>query len=187
MLNPAIFPTVTPSVTTENTWDAVSAAQPSASVSVRVHSLPRPGRALLIAELALLAAALIETRFGMSPQVPALIIACCIFFHLQSLDQSIVGANLTDFLSVVLRGVAFGFAVSVGIFRVFSLLGPASVFARAFGSGIVPALLGALAAGLLPVVLRPVLRQMISRKKMVERILIVGTGRLAGKLYRALV
>ncbi len=50
-----------------------------------------------------------------------------------------------------------------------------------------PALAGAFTAGLLPVVLRPVLRQMVSHKKLVERILIVGTGELAGKLYRALV
>jgi sugar transferase (PEP-CTERM system associated) len=49
-----------------------------------------------------------------------------------------------------------------------------------------PAFAGALAAGLLPVILRPVLKQMVRRKKLVERILIVGTGELAGKLYRAL-
>jgi sugar transferase (PEP-CTERM system associated) len=188
MLTPAIFPTLAPSVSnTENTWDAPSSAQPSAPVSVRVHSLPRLRRALLIAELALLAAALIGTRFGVSSQVPALIIACCIFFHLQGLDQSIVGSNWTYFLGVVLRGVAFGFAASLGIFRVFSFFGPSSLIGRAFGSGIAPALVGALAAGLLPVISRPVLRQMISRKKLVERILIVGTGKLAGKLHRALV
>jgi sugar transferase (PEP-CTERM system associated) len=151
---------------------------------VRPYWLPRTRGAFLAAELALLAAAVFEARAGVSAQVPVLIVACGVFFHARGLDRSIVNSNLARFWSDVLLGVAFGLAAAVGIFRAFASFG--SSFGTSSGNEIAPALAGAFAVGLLPVILRPVLKQMVHRKKLVERILIVGTGELAGKLYRAL-
>ena len=172
-------------VASDTTWDAGGSSQRKAPLSVRMHWLPRPRWAFLAAELGLLAAALLEARSGMSPQVPVLIVACCAFFHIQNLDRSIVCSGSASFWSDILKSVAFGLAASIGTFRLFSSFGHSAW--PAFGSDMAPALAGAFSAGLLPVVLRPVLRQMVSRKKLVERILIVGSGELAGKLYRALV
>lgn len=191
MLNTPILPMLMPNVVTsdaigagDSTWDAVGSSHKE-SLSVRVHWLPRPRWAFLSAELGLLMAALLEARAGMSPQVPVLIVACCAFFHIESLDRSIVCSGSARFWSGVLKSVAFGLAASVGIFRILSLFRHPAW--PGLGSDMAPALAGAFTAGLLPVVLRPVLRQMVSHKKLVERILIVGTGELAGKLHRALV
>src|ERR1700689_5074828 len=126
MLNTRIRRTLMPTVITNNTtWAAVSGSQGKRLLSVRPYWLPRPRGAFLAAELVLLAAALLGARTGMSLQVPVLILACGVFFHIRSLDQSIVGSNLARFWSDVLAGVAFGLAASVGIFRAFSSFGPA--------------------------------------------------------------
>ena len=175
------MPTV---ITSNTTWAAVSGPQRKQPLRARPHWLPRPRGAFLAAELALLAASLVQTRNGGSLQVPVVIAACAVFFHMRNLDRSIVGSNVARFWSDVLGGVAFGLAASVGIFR--SLAWFWSRSASVFCNDIAPMLMGALAAGLLPVLLRPVLKEMVKRKRLVERILIVGSGELAGKLYRAL-
>jgi sugar transferase (PEP-CTERM system associated) len=177
------MPTV---ITNNTTWAAVSTPQRKTPLRARPYWLPRPRGAFIASEGALLAAALFEARDGGSLQASVVIAACAVFFHMRSLDRSIVGSNVLRFWSDVLGGVAFGLAASVGIFRLVSLFLPSSSLAG-FGSDLTPALAGALAAGLLPVFLRPVFKEMVKRKKLVERILIVGTGDLAGKLYRALV
>ncbi len=185
MSNTQILPTLMPTVITSNTtWDAVSPSPRKKPLSVRAYWLPRPRGAFLASELALLAVAMLGTRAGISPQVPLVIAMCGIVFLVQRLDRTIVSSGWLRFSSSLLQGVAFGLAASVGTFRAVAAFGAAS--RPVFGSDFAPALAGAFAAGLMPLILRPILKQMVRHKKLVERILIVGTGELAGKLYRAL-
>src|SRR5713101_2006662 len=119
MLNTPILPTLMPiSIISNTTWAAVSGSQRKTPLRVQPYWLARPRGVFLAAELALLAAALLEAWSGMSPQVPVLIGACGVFFHVKTLDRSIVGSSLARFWSDVLAAVAFGLAASVVIFRV---------------------------------------------------------------------
>lgn len=108
--------------------------------------------------------------------VPILIASCEFLFHVNSLDRSIVSTTLLHFSIDVLESVALGCLASVLLFYIFPALDPNAEAALA----------GLLLVGLVPVTLRPLLRYMVTHKKFVEGILIVGTGELVEKLYRTL-
>ena len=124
----------------------------------------------------LAAALLYATRGGNALGVPILIASCALLFHVNNLDRSIVSAKLSHFLIDVLESVSLACMASALLFYVFPALAIRAEIALA----------GLLFAGLVPVILRPLLRYLVARKKFSEGILIVGTGELAGKLYRAL-
>jgi sugar transferase (PEP-CTERM system associated) len=161
----------------DTTWAGASAQARKAPLRVRSYYLARPGGLFFAAELTLLAGALAQAAWARGTvETPILIAACGIFFHLKGLDQSIVSAGLSRFWLDVLESVLFGISASMFLFYLFPALAPRI-------SGALP---GALLASLLPGVLRPILRRLVYHKKLVERILIVGTGELVGKLCQAL-
>lgn len=96
--------------------------------------------------------------------------------HLNNLDKSIVISKPTTFSIDVLESIVLGFLAAAPLFYLFPVLSPSAGVAGA----------GALLVSLLPVVLRSLLRYLNNREMLVEGILIVGPGYLAGKLYRAL-
>jgi sugar transferase (PEP-CTERM system associated) len=158
-------------------WAGVSAPQQVRRLTARRCRLPRTRGAFLAAELMVLAAALLYTaRGGTTLGVPVLIASCALLFHVNDLDRSIVSAKLSHFSIDVLESVSLACLASALLFYVFPAL------ATSAGA----ALGGMLLAGLVPVILRPLLRYLVAHKKFAEGILIVGTGELAGKLYRAL-
>jgi sugar transferase (PEP-CTERM system associated) len=158
-------------------WAGVSAQPQSRRLKARRCCLPRTRGAFLAAELTVLAAALLYAASGGNTLgVPILIASCEILFHVNNLDRSIVSAKLLHFLIDVLESVSLGCIASALLYYIFPAL---AISAEA-------ALAGVLVAGLVPVALRPLLRYLVTHKKFAEGILIVGTGELAGKLYRAL-
>jgi len=158
-------------------WAGVSAQPQSRRLKARRCCLPRTRGAFLAAELMVLAAALFYAARGASSfGVPIVIASCEFLFHINNLDRSIATAKLLHFSISVLESVALGCMASALLFYVFPAL--------ATSAG--PALAGVLLAALVPVTLRPLLRYLVTQKKFADGILIVGTGELAGKLYRAL-
>jgi sugar transferase (PEP-CTERM system associated) len=137
----------------------------------------RPQRAFLAAELTLLAAVLLQSVVGHGTlEAPILLVSCGFFFHVETLDQSIVTSTLLNFWSDVLKAASFGTLASVLLFYLFPSL----------AHGINGVFAGVVMAVLLAVMLRPILKHLVSHKKLVDRSLIVGTGDLVGKLYRDL-
>ncbi len=167
-----------PTATINNTtWAEVSAPPRESRLKARPYCLPRPAGAFLAAELTLLAVVLLlAARGGNTLGVAVLLAACGVFFHLNNLDKFIVSSKFVAFSIDVLESVALGFMAAELLFYLFPVLAPST--------GV--ALTGALLAGLLPVVLRSFLGYLVSHQILVEGILIVGTGYLAGKLYGAL-
>jgi sugar transferase (PEP-CTERM system associated) len=158
------------------TWVGVSAPGYRTRLKVRSYCVARPQEAFLAAELTLLAIAVFLSVWGRETlEAPILIVACGFFFHAKMLDRSIITSTLRHFWIDVLEAVSFGTLASVLLFYLFPPL--------AHG---ISAVAGIVLAVLLPVMLRPILKQLISHKKLVEDILIVGTGDLVGKLYRDL-
>jgi sugar transferase (PEP-CTERM system associated) len=158
-------------------WAEASAQWRKTPLRIRSYCLAQPSGLFLAAELTLLAAALAQAAWVHGTlQAPIVIGACGVFFHLNSLDQSIVSARWTRFWRDVAEALFLGTLASVFLFYLFPTLAPPR-------SG---TLAGAVLAGTLPLILRPVLQHLVDRKKLVERILIVGTEDLVGKLYQAL-
>ena len=124
----------------------------------------------------LVAALLYAARGAGTLGGPILVAFCEILFHLKNLDRSIVSARLPHFSIDVLESVSLACMASAWLFYVFPALAISAETALA----------GVLLTGLVPVILRPLLRYLVTHKKFAEGILIVGTGELAGKLYRAL-
>src|SRR5579864_6075669 len=178
MLNTVILATVMPMSTISDTmWAGVRAQPQSRRLKARRCCLPRTRGTFLAAELMVLAGALIyAARNGNAFGVPILIACCEFLFHVNTLDRCIVSARPLHFSMDILGSVSLGCLVTALLFYVFPAL-CASVEA---------ALAGLLLVVLIPVTLRPLLRYLVTHKKFVEGILIVGTGDLVEKLYRAL-
>ena len=158
------------------TWAGVN-PPPGSRLKARPYCLPRPRGAFLAAELTLLAVVLLQAARGGNTLGAAVLLASCgISFHLNNLDKSIVSSKVLAFSIDVLGSIALGFLAAALVFYLFPVLAPST--------GV--ALTGALLAGLLPVVLRSLLGYLVNHQMLVEGILIVGTGSLAGKLYRAM-
>lgn len=158
-------------------WAGVSAQPQSRRLRARRCCLPRTRGAFLAAELTVLAVTLLYAALGGTALgAPILIASCGFLFHVNNLDRSIVSANLLHFSIDVLKSVSLGCTASALLFYIFPALAASAEAALA----------GVLLAGLVPVILRPLLRYLVAQKKFAEGILIVGTGELAGKLYRAL-
>ncbi len=165
------------STISDTMWAGVSAQPQSRRLKARRCCLPRTRGAFLAAELMVLAATLFyATRGGKTLGVVILIVFCELLFHVNNLDRSIVTAKLLHFSISVLESVSLGCMSSALLFYIFPALAPSAEAAVA----------GVLLAVLVPVTLRPLLRHLVTHKKFAEGILIVGTGELAGKLYRAL-
>lgn len=158
-------------------WAGVRAQPQIRRLKARRCCLPRTRGAFLAAELMVLAAALLYTARGRNTLgVPILIASCEFLFHVNTLDRLIVSAKLLHFSIDVLQSVSLGCLASALLFYIFPALDP----------GAEGALVGLLLVGLVPVTLRPLLRYLVTHKKFAEGILIVGTGELVEKLYRAL-
>jgi sugar transferase (PEP-CTERM system associated) len=165
------------STISDTVWAGVSAQLESRRLKARLCCLPRTRGAFLAAELMVLAAAVLyAARGGNSLGVPILIVSCALLFHINNLDRSIVTAKLLHFSISVLESVSLGCMASALLFYIFPALATSTAAALA----------GVLLVVLVPVTLRPLLRYLVTQKKFAEGILIVGTGELAGKLYRAL-
>ncbi|HXI41149.1 MAG TPA: exopolysaccharide biosynthesis polyprenyl glycosylphosphotransferase [Bryobacteraceae bacterium] len=158
-------------------WAGVSAQPQSRRLKARRCCLPRTRGAFIAAELVVLAAALFyATRGGTTLGMPILVASCELLFHVNNLDRSTVSARLPHFSIDVLESVSLACLASALLFYIFPVL------AASNGA----ALAAVLSVGLLPVILRPFLRYLVTHKRFAEGILIVGTGELAGKLYRAM-
>jgi len=165
------------STISDTMWAGVRAQPQSHRLKARRCCLPRTRGAFLAVELMVLAAALLYASCGgNTPGVPILIAACAFFFHVNSLDRSIVSAKPLHFSIDVLESVSLGCLASALLFYVFPAL----------GTSVEPALAGLSLVVLVPLTLRPLLRHLVTHKKFVEGILIVGTGELVEKLYRTL-
>jgi exopolysaccharide biosynthesis polyprenyl glycosylphosphotransferase len=158
-------------------WAEASASTEKTSFWVRPFSEARPRRVFLAAELTLLVAAVLEAVWNRATfGVPILIGCCAVAVHLKAMDRSIVRSSKARFRRDL--GTALGWGTGWGMLILYTF--------PALGSGTEAALAGLPLAGLLPVVLRPVLRRLTTRRKLVENILIVGNGKLAEKLHQAL-
>jgi hypothetical protein len=125
----------------------------------------------------MLALAWLQTAWGgHSLGTLVLIALCACFFHLNSVDRSLVSSNSSEFYIDHLECVFLGLVASALLFRVIPKLSPP----------IDVVLATALLIGLFPVTLRAGLRRLASRGKFVEQVLIIGTGELPAKLHRAL-
>ena len=165
--------------TFENTaWAGASASPYRVPLEVRAHTVARPRRAFLFAELTLLAVASLPFLWGVAnPGALILIASSVFFFHINHLDRSIVTSRSLQFCIDLIASIGLGFVASAWLFYLFpGLVPPLSA-----------ALVAALLIGVLPVVLRLSLQRLIARGKFVEEILIVGTGDLPAKLHRVLV
>jgi sugar transferase (PEP-CTERM system associated) len=159
------------------TW-VEDSPRPRLELKVRPYWRTRLHGPFLAAELIVFGAVLLGTA-GHSGAVGTMVVllACGTLFHMNGLDESILSSKLRDLLIGILKCVAFGFLLSEALFLTWPAVAPGTA-----GLGV-----GVLISGLFPLVLRPLLQCLVARRKLVEGILIVGTGELAGKLYTALV
>jgi sugar transferase (PEP-CTERM system associated) len=156
-------------------WGAAAAAPEQ--LKVRTHRVARSRGAFVAAEMTLLAAAVMQAvwaRHGLG--APTMIASCALFFHINSLDRSVVSSKAAQFWTDLIESVLLGVLASGLLFYILP-----SINLRV-GTVVAAGLL----AGALPVVLRSYLRHLALRGKFVEEILIVGTGELPAKLHREL-
>jgi sugar transferase (PEP-CTERM system associated) len=138
--------------------------------------MPRPRGFFLTTELVLLGAAVLEAIWSSATfEAPVLIGLCMIAFSLKTLDKSLVGWPSALFWGNLAQALAW--AAGAGVLLLFML--PA-LHSR------MRAAMGLFLAAILPVVLRPVLKALVARQKLVEDMLIVGNGKLAEKLHQVL-
>src|SRR5579862_2469741 len=104
-----------PTTTIKNTtWAGVSVPGRQTPLRDRSYCVARPQRAFLAAELTLLAGVLLQSIVGHGTlEAPILLVACGFFFHVETLDQSIVTSTLLNFWSDVLKAASFGTLASV--------------------------------------------------------------------------
>ena len=158
-------------------WNGTVALPGKTQLKVRSHSLARPGGVFLASEMVLMAGALLQSAWGGHGLGTLIGIApCALFFHTTNLDRSIVSSTAAQFWTDVLEAIALGSVSSAGIFRVFPELFPGLPLVLAWG----------LLIGLLPLIMRSCLQHLVCRGKLIEEILIVGTGDLPAKLHRSL-
>jgi len=164
--------------TIDNAAWAGAKATPCKALKVRPYTLARPGRAFLVPEIALLGLGALQAAMGRHTLGTLVLMLCCtLFFHVHSLDRSLVGSKSSRFWADFLESVSLGLLAAALLFRAFPNLVPRTGLA----------LTAALLLGFLPAILKVFLPHLLTRGRCVEDILIVGTGDLAGKLYRALV
>jgi hypothetical protein len=138
--------------------------------------MARPRGVFLVAELVLLVAAVLEALWrGATFEAPILIGFCVIAFNLKALDKSLVGFPAARFCRDLAEALAWAVVPAIPLFYLFPALHSRTRAAAGF-----------FLAALLPVVLRPVLKALVARQKLVEDMLIVGNGKLAEKLHQAL-
>jgi len=147
------------------------------SLRVRLFSMPSPRGVFLAAELALLGAAMFASVRHSATFGTSILIGCCaLAVYLKALDRSIVRSSKARFCRDLGEALCWGTGAGMLILHFFPML----------GSGTAAALAGLPPAALLPAFMRPVLRHLTVRRRLVESTLIVGNGRLAEKLHQAL-
>ena len=140
--------------------------------------MARPRVIFLAAELTAISAALLEAMWrGKTFEAPILIAFCAIAFHLKALDRSIAGSDASRFWRDFVPALCLGICAGTLILSTFPV---AKLRTEAYFAGV-------FLAGLLPVVMRPVLRHLSADEELAEGMLIVGSGDLAAKLHQALV
>jgi len=165
------------STISDTVWAGVSAPPQSRRLRARKCCRPRTRGAFLAAELAVLAAVLLYAASGATTLgAPIIVVSCELLFHVNNLDRSIVSATLLHFSIDLLESISLGFIGSALLFYIFPALATSAE----------AAITSLLLASLVPLTLRPLLRFLVTHKKFAEGILIVGTGDLVEKLYRAL-
>ena len=160
----------------DTTWAEVSAPPRKTLVRVRPFTVARPRGAFFTAELALFLAAVLEGWWRGTFEIPILIGFCTLAFNVKALDRVIVRSNTSEFWCDLSEALCLGTIAGMTVLYFFPALGSRTPAAVA----------GLLIAGLLPVALRPILRHLITHKKLVEGLLIVGNGQLAERLDEAL-
>ena len=161
----------------DNTWTGVSSPSGEKRLKARAYCVPCPRGAFLTAELMLLAGALLSSLLARQIPATAIVIAACgIFFHIQAVDKSVISFRYSHFLRDVAVSVVLGMGACALLFYSFSSLAPPA------GTMVAAAAI----AAIFPLALRPVLLYLINHKKLVEGILVVGTGELARRLYHLL-
>lgn len=159
------------------TWVAASAPSRKTPLRVRPYCVARPRGVFVAAELTLFTAALLQTAWvGGTFEAPIVIALCSLFFHMKGLDKALVEAEPLPFFRDLFQALAFALGAAALLFY----------FIPALASHAEATLPGAFLAGVMPVMLRPMVQHLVRRKKLVEGILIVGAGELAEKLCRAL-
>jgi exopolysaccharide biosynthesis polyprenyl glycosylphosphotransferase len=147
------------------------------SLRVRLFAMPSPRGVFIAAELALLGAVVIAAVRHSATFGTSILIGCCaLAVYLKAVDRSIVHSSRARFWRDLGEALCWGTGAGMLILHFFPIL----------GSGTAAALAGLPPAALLPVFMRPVLRHLTVRRKLVESMLIVGNGRLAEKLHQAL-
>ena len=156
-------------------WRGRDPAPAESRLKIRTHRRARPRGAFLAAELTLLTLALVQTVWGRHGLgTPTMIASCALFFHINSLDRSIVSAKASQFWIDLIESVVLGVLASVLLFYMFPRL--ISRVDMVVTSGLL--------IGFLPVVLRVALQRLAVHGKFVEEILIVGTGELPARLHQ---
>jgi sugar transferase (PEP-CTERM system associated) len=158
-------------------WAGLTAFPRTAELKVQSYSLARCRGAFLAAELMLVALALLlvsRGRHSLGALIP--IVSCAVAFHINNLDRSIVSSKSSPFCIDLLESLSLGFLASALVFYAFPGSIPRVGIALASTSLI----------ALLPFVLRLFLRHLVNSGRLVEEVLIVGTGDLPAKLHRAL-
>lgn len=158
------------------TWAEASAPRKTL-VRVRPFTVARPRGVFLTAELALLGVTALEALWQNTTfEVPILIGFCSVAFYLKALDRAIVHSDTSRFWRELSEALCWGTMAGMLLLYAFPTL----------GSRIAAAAAGLAIAALLPVALRPVLRHLITHKKLVEETVIVGNGQLAERFHEAL-
>lgn len=161
----------------DTTWDEGGAGAAAVPLRVRCYYQARPRGAFLAAEIALFAAVLTQVVMRHGTWDALILLASCgFFFHVKTLDRSIISSEPRSFWTDVLMAISFGTFAAIPLLYLFPATRPS----------LETALAGAGLAGLLPLALRPLFRQLFLHKKLSEGVMIVGTGDLVGKLYRTL-
>ena len=131
----------------------------------------------VVAEILVLCVAVLPSASIAQAVGAALLVgSCALFFHTNNLDRFLINSETPQFRVDLIESVSMGLLTAALLFRLFPRVVPHTR----------SALLAALLIGILPFVLRMVFRQLVTRGKCVQEILIVGTGDLAAKLFRTL-
>src|SRR5258706_10187407 len=116
--------------TKTTTWAAASAPVPAVSapsrkttLRVRPYSVARPRGVFLAAELALLTVVLLATTWVRGTLEAALLITLCgLFFHVKTLDRSIVGSEVPLFFQHLFEALAWAAGCAALVFYLFPSL-----------------------------------------------------------------
>jgi sugar transferase (PEP-CTERM system associated) len=157
-------------------------------IRVWEYWIVRPKALFVVAQLLVLGGILLHVAWSrVADAVPAagsgalgtmlVLLSCQAAFYAHRLDERIVDSTLRAFLTVTAKSVLAGLIVAGLMFWLFPFLSPG--FSHFLG--------GAVLSLLLLLALRPLIRQLVKRRKMVEGMLILGTGELAQKFYLELV